>query len=234
VSRARFAHRVQGFTLIEVLLAIALLGLLSAMAYSGLDATLRTQQGSERVVARVAELQRAMSIIQRDLEQIVERGMRNDAGTLEPAVVGGGVGSSLITLTKTGWRMPQPPPRNYVRSELQRVSYQLEDSAVLRLHQFHLDPVNETSSKAPLLNNVEKLSFEFLDNQNQWQTSWPMASYDANGQPSADTPPPKAIKLKLTLKDLGEFERLFLMGIKVNEADLEPQQQQQQQQPGEG
>lgn len=61
----------QGFTLVELLVAIALMALMGAMAWVGMDALLRGQQGTRQHTDRNASLQVMLEQWQSDLDQIV-------------------------------------------------------------------------------------------------------------------------------------------------------------------
>ncbi len=49
----------RGFTLLELIVVIAIFALFSIMAYGGLDSVLKTRHQVERAQERVAELQKA-------------------------------------------------------------------------------------------------------------------------------------------------------------------------------
>jgi general secretion pathway protein J len=76
----------QGFTLVEVLIALGLFALIGVAGFTLLDGVLRTQGATETRLARMAGIQRAMLVVSSDLDQVI--------GSL------GGSGSSL-SLRKT-------------------------------------------------------------------------------------------------------------------------------------
>ncbi len=68
------AHRrAGGFTLLELLIALAIFGLLSVMSYSGLKSVLDQHAGTDEAADRLGELQKLYLVMQRDIEQIVPR-----------------------------------------------------------------------------------------------------------------------------------------------------------------
>ena len=58
-----------GFTLIELVVALAIFALLSVMAYSGLRLVLDARERTAQQAERLATLQLAFTVIGRDLEQ---------------------------------------------------------------------------------------------------------------------------------------------------------------------
>ena len=63
----------KGFTLLEVLIAIAIFAILSLAAYEVLHGVLRSSEISKQHSESLTELQRAMMIIEQDFSQITYR-----------------------------------------------------------------------------------------------------------------------------------------------------------------
>lgn len=77
-----------GFTLVEVLVAVLVFGLLAAIAYTGLQ---RVAGGVDQLDGRadqLAELQRAVASLDQDLRQLVSRAARGSDGRVRPALDG--------------------------------------------------------------------------------------------------------------------------------------------------
>ncbi len=64
--------RARGFTLIEVLVAIAIMALMSLMAWRGIDGMLRTQSGLQTRADDIRTLQAGLAQWQTDLDQLAE------------------------------------------------------------------------------------------------------------------------------------------------------------------
>ena len=96
-ARHRLAH---GFTLLELLIALAIFGLLSVMSYSGLTSVLDQHARTDAAADRLGELQKIYLLMQRDFEQIVARPVRSEYGDQLAAVEGG----EVLQFTRGGWR----------------------------------------------------------------------------------------------------------------------------------
>ena len=70
-----------GFTLIEVMIALALFALIAVAGFTLLDSVLRTQAATDDRLGRMAQVQRAMLVVSTDLDQITGA-LAGGAGTL--------------------------------------------------------------------------------------------------------------------------------------------------------
>ena len=80
-------HRPRGFTLLELLIALAIFSLIAVMAYGGLATVLEQNLVSEESAVRLAALQKTYLVLQRDIEQVVPRPIRNEFGDRDAALV---------------------------------------------------------------------------------------------------------------------------------------------------
>lgn len=200
-------EKCRGFTLLEMLVAVAVFAVISVMAYAGLDTVLAAKAQTERHAQRLSELQMAMLMLERDIGQAVPRGIRDSYGDAQPPLLGGGDKQAAVEWTRAGWANPV----GRVRSELQRVGYRVEDEQLVRDSWMVLDRAQDSEPyRAVLLEGVEALSVRFMDGQRQWQESWPSQSFAVQGVQGGAAPElPLAIEVKLELADFGEIVRLF-------------------------
>ena len=128
----------KGFTLIEVLVAVAIFGMLSVAAYTVLDSGMRSQRQSEERLSHLAEIQRLFFNMSQDIAYISKRPSRNDLGDVEPLLYGesevSGQGFKMA-FNRTNWRNPAAFPR----SHMQHVEYRFEDEKIFRKHRVFLD-----------------------------------------------------------------------------------------------
>jgi general secretion pathway protein J len=193
--------RARGFTLYELLLAFAILGLLAAFAWTGFSQLTQAAAQRETVATRLTEVQRALALLQRDLLQADGRGVREAYhGTREPALAGGGVPFPL-ELSRAGWRNPT----HAARAPTQRIAYALEGGALVRYAWRVLDRAPGTEPlRRVLLTDVDAIEVAFLA-AGEWRTDWP-----APGGGVGAAPPPRlrAVRVALTLGDQGRVERV--------------------------
>jgi general secretion pathway protein J len=192
-----------GFTLLELLVALAIFGLLAAMSYSGLQAVLEQQSYTEQAADRLGELQKMYLIMQRDIEQIVPRTVRDEFGDAQQPLVGG----DALQLTRGGWRNPA----GRQRSTLQRVGYAYDDEQLVRYTWSVLDRAQDSEPlQQPLIEDIENMLLRYLDGNDEWQEQWPDAVAGIDADP-ADTLPalPKAIEVTIEHKTFGTLVWLF-------------------------
>lgn len=207
-----------GFTLIEVLIALAITAFVAAIAYSSLSTALQAVEATRATARRSYEVNRAWMIISRDLRQFVARPVRDEFGQVEPAMVGGPAARFPLSFTHTGWHNPN----DIARSNLQRVNYRLEDGVLWRDAFAVLDRAPDTvPQQLRLLEGVEVLELAFLGNltdarpagrgialeTRDWLADW----VPDTSTPDAELTPPAALEFRLQLEDLGEMRRIYAL-----------------------
>ena len=212
------AGRNAGFTLVEVLIALAITAFVSAIAYTSFSTVMSGVESSQATAERVYQVNRAWMMISRDLEQFVARPVRDEFGELEPAMQGGIAARFALSFTRGGWHNPV----GHARSELQRVNYRMEDETLWRDSYPVLDRAGETiTQEVALLDGVEELRVLFLENTDGVDTvgssseldsrNWPESWVIDTSQPGSVLNPPLAVELILRLSDWGEMRRIYAL-----------------------
>ncbi|MBI1195619.1 MAG: type II secretion system protein GspJ [Gammaproteobacteria bacterium] len=188
----------RGFTLLELLVALAIFAILAVMAYRGLDVVLASDRTAQIQAQRLATLQTVYRLMGRDIEQAAARSIRDQFGDRQAALLGD---SSTLELSRAGRRNPAHLPR----SRIQRVGYQLGDDRLMRSGWAVLDRAQDAEpSRSEVLEQVEELGFRYLDRKQGWQAHWPIQNDDASRLAL-----PMAVEVTLTLKDFGQVVWLF-------------------------
>ena len=194
----------RGFTLIEVLVALSVFGVMSLLAYMSLGQTLSNADMLSERMNRLQAVQKTMSYLSNELLQTVPRSIRTDLGDVPTAALQSSFAAEFaLQLTHGGW----PNSASLPRSTMQRTAYRIEDGELLRFHWNVLDrTVNNVPITTVMLENVSSLTFRFLQSNGDWSDQWPPIST----QTSATTSNlPRAVEILLTLEDEGDISRVI-------------------------
>lgn len=218
----------RGFTLVELLVAMFITAIMFAIGYGAIDQALTGRKNVEAQANRLIAIQRALRMFEQDIGLLHPRPVRDAIGGNYLASLVAGTGSStgtslgsssssgaptmsnltlqstaLLTLTRAGWTNPA----GINRSELQRVFYTLEDSKLVRYTLPVLDAAGAVpASRRELLDQVDALTFRYMDAGHRWQATW---SQPATGIARQLRDRPVAIEVTLVLKDWGSIVRVI-------------------------
>jgi general secretion pathway protein J len=138
-------------------------------------------------------------IMGRDIEQTIDRSIRDIYGDSQAALLGGDAG---LELTRGG----RGNPAGMARSQLQRVGWVLEDGQLQRLSWAVLDQAPDSVAiRQKMAGQVQRLNLRFLDQQGQWHLQWPESSRE-EGEP---TFLPRVVEVTVELEDWGAVTRLY-------------------------
>lgn len=200
---------VRGFTLIELLIAMAIFALVAVMAYGGLNNIMNTRVAVQEQADELKTLQLAYRMIQQDLEQAVNRPIRDALGDQREAFRAQGDTLELLELTRMGWRNPTGQPR----SSMQRVQYGVLDEELIRRYWLVLDqPQDSEPVERTLLEGVENIEVRYMDANQEWHAQWPPLNVE---QPA---PLPSAAEVNIELQNWGELRWLYRLAGSGNAA----------------
>lgn len=190
--------RVSGFSLIELLVALAVFAAMAALAYGGLNSVVRTRAELGRQQAAFDGLMRSVAVLERDLRQAAARPVRGNYGEPQPAFAGL---PDRIEFTRAGFANPQAEQR----SNLERVAYALDGGALERGVWLALDRAPGSKAQVTSLrDHVEAFRLRYLDASNRWSDNWPPRETDAI--PAAL---PRAVEFRIRTPDYGEITRVI-------------------------
>jgi len=219
----------RGFTLIEVLVAMAITAIVAVLAYGGLDSAVKLSQSAEVEADRLQRLNRVFDILARDFRQVIARPVRSAQGdAIEPALFLSNLEQPMLRFTRSGWI--NPDPQRFQRSELQRVNYMFEDGKIKRISWQMLDRYDDSkaqeiilfkgvrSFEVKVLADVVKTDFNGLpvnDGKGDWINTWPIE--DILNPLNKDVSLPIAIEIVIESEKLGRIRRVFELssGVKL-------------------
>lgn len=193
----RHPHGTQsGLTLVELLVAIALLALLTVMAYHGLDSMMRA---NDRTLAESERWRAATLLLERfaaDVSQPVRRTVRGPDGALLPAWWG-------RPITEPGGAQLEFSRKSSPGQDETRLGYRLRGGHVELMVWHVLDRAPASSSEVySLLENVSALQFRYLDAKGLWHDRWPVTNAE---------PLPRAVSIELTPAEGPSVKRIFAL-----------------------
>ena len=202
-------HDQQGFTLLEILIAMAIFTMIGLASTSVLTSVIDSDELSSQRFERLEVLQRAMLTLERDILQAVPRSIRIN-GESSSTVMSGGADlfdseADGIGLVRGGWHNPQ---FMLPRSTLQAIGYRLQEGQLQRLYGNYLDNVIGFEPKVKvLLEDVDDFQVEFFtqssgetDDESAWQEDY------------SGIVLPVAVAVTISTKTFGLIRREFVLG----------------------
>ena len=188
--------KADGFTLVELLIALSIFALLSIAGVSLLSFSIDARQATEQRLGALAGIVRTRSLLTADLAQAAPRLWRDENGLRHPAFAAGS-GEPALELVRRGWTNDGGTPR----ASLQRVAYRLSDD---RLERVSVPMVDGAAANPPavLLTGVTALRLRFHAG-GEWRDAW---------QPLAADALPDAVELTIASAQMPELRQVFLVG----------------------
>lgn len=227
----------KGFTLIEVVVAIAISAVVITLSYQGFNTAQRGVEAGRELLEEINAMDRTWQVMGQDLRHILPPAAATnptDMGNVkrvfrgETLREGTGGDSLILQLTRGDWFNPT----GRLRSDLQQVIYRVdEDGSLWRSYRPDRNiPVDdwlfdEGFLQQRLLDNIHSIDLRFLsttvvnnqgdgllrgdDYSRDWDDMWPGTSSFSNSGDSASLELPIALLIRIELESGMTSERLY-------------------------
>lgn len=153
----------EGFTLVEMLVALAIFALLSAGATSAMLTAVNSKEVLEEEVLAIQDIQMARALMRSDINNLVLKPSRDPFGNKEQYLMTGGT-DTLLSFRRGGRENPGGLEK---RGGMQKVAYVFEDGNLIR-RSFSVDnPAPQTPIRERILMyNLENALVSFENPEN--------------------------------------------------------------------
>ncbi|MCW3172340.1 type II secretion system minor pseudopilin GspJ [Shewanella subflava] len=193
--------RNKGFTLLEMLIAIAIFAMIGLAANSVLSTVMKNDEVTKTFSVRLKALQQGFGAIERDLGQMVARTLRGLDGERSSSYFQSGDNmldseTEALVFYRLGWLNPDGI---LPRGSLQSVAYVVQGGRLERWYYPYPEPVSgEEPLKTLIIDNVLSVEYSFYMND-KWERK-------VDG-----TQMPKGIAIEIEIDGLGKIQRQFLL-----------------------
>lgn len=190
----------RGFTLVELLVAMAVLAVLAAVSFRGLNSILEAEARVQSETRRWNEIAIVVAQMGRDLSLAIARPVRDDAGRARAALIMGNLqnetqGQLMIT------RLGDADDASSL-GDLRRVGYRARAGILEYMVWPAADAApGTTPSVNPVLENVTDLQLRALSTDGTWTSTWP------SGQQAVALP--RAVEAQIVFASGERITRIF-------------------------
>jgi general secretion pathway protein J len=190
------SFRYSGFTLVEILIALAILGLVAVLGYRAVSSLTESEAQLSAEAERWRGLDAMFARLEADMRLAQPRDVRTGGQATEPAWLArkDEAGNSVLRVARAGPEFSLEPG-----SAGQRIGYRLHDGAVEVLYWPHLDqPPSIAPAAYALAGGVARFDIAYLDARGAWHDRWPLLGESAL---------PRAARIQVMLDDGNSVER---------------------------
>jgi len=197
-----YNSRIKGFTLLEVLVALVIFAILSALSYRSISALLQTRERIELETNRWREVMIFFNRFDQDVRRRVDRPVRNGNQYLpswyaKPSFANDSDAQLMFSIMGN----PEQPG---TLMDTRRIGYRLNAGNIETLIWPALDNVAGNKPVAyPVLSQVKSLKLRYMSSQgHSWSDRWPAPNLP-------DGPIPKAVEIRVTLNTGEQLNRVI-------------------------
>ena len=190
-----------GFTLVELVIALFIFGLLASASVALLSFSVRAQASAGGRLDRIAAERRLSALLASDLGQALPRTVRDTNGAQSRAFTGtsGNASGIVMGYVRGGWTNPDEAPR----SSVQRVEVALRDGRLER-QAFAMTDGGPAGPATLLADKVERIRLRYRDD-GDWRSDWSVPSVQAL---------PEAVEIVITREGDAPLLLAFLVGTR--------------------
>jgi general secretion pathway protein J len=184
----------QGFTLVEMLVALSLFAAIAAMGVAMLRSSVDTQSRVQDHLADLSDFNKLRAVMAHDLGQALPRKTRDVRGNHLPAFIGTAQEFAFVHTGDDGLEARSVP-------DAERVRYALQDGEWRRARQAWLDGRDFEAGDA-MAGDVTGLNLRYRDAAGNWHAAWPVNDREAL---------PRALEMRLSIGGAAPVTMLFLI-----------------------
>ena len=192
-----------GFTLIEILIALMVFAIIAGITSSAMYYAFNTRSKINTYADRLSELQIAVNLLEQDTDQIINRPVRGDDMRTFPAFIGA---PETIEFTRAGVVNPRQLAN---RSTLKRIAFLCQNHQLIRRSWLQTDSPNRKRYEDRIvIDQLKACKFSFMDNNKQQYKEW-LSESITNDQKKQVFP--SIIQLDIELIDWGKLSLTLLV-----------------------
>lgn len=197
--KSRRSLSTSGFTLVEILVAISVFAVVSALSYAGLARALQTKERLDAERAFWSQMSLAFVRMDQDFSEARARGARDGDGVTLPAFMANASAADQAGLEFTRSGTPGVSARG-----LQRVGYEVIDHTLWRVTWPSVDRApGGTPERSALVTDVDAFHVLLHSRGGESSKLWPAS----NGGDEL----PKGLEMTISIPGRGAFTRAFFI-----------------------
>ena len=203
----------RAFTLVELLVALAIFAIMAMMSYRTLDSVFQTRQHLSSETARLRDVALLFARLDDDFVALFDRPARNADNLLDDALrltaLLPGADDATLVFTRSGFAGGTGQS-----AAPQRVGYRIKEDVLELVLWPSLDSAPRTVPRAvPALTGVREAKWRAMDGGGNWQNVWRSTPVSTSGATSTIAPSlmPAALELSITLANGETLTRVFAL-----------------------